>query len=621
MFGRGGGGQVLRGPKATLRENLKRHGLSMRKAAMKLALECLETATTVLGMSEEDACDKLLEIIEDEGVTSCVVDEQSIALAVEKFHSSLGTNANASAVPKGWENERAEGMLDDASGLLSQENEVNMSQGHLAEQTKAARHKHQQGIEKGQTKKGFVVTDAFDRKRSNQPVSWDEVHGKFVRRSRTSCLMPPASSKMAMFRERFFLLRRRVQRNKLFLKPALEHSTNKDFVELTEVSALLGCVGEAKFILCMISTVDHEDGRVYVEDLSGSVQVDLRRCHFADKGFFTENMIVLVEGAMQSSGIFQASAICFPPLDSLESDRTADNNVGAFFNNRSNSLLSVKGDEMFVLMSGVYLDEPECLEKLTKVFGGFEGAGYPPPALFVLMGPFLSRGAAATVTDVHKAYTKGFKDLASVIKKHATIHKHSCFLLVPGSGDPSPLGTSLLPQPRLQPYFTQALEEELGEKHCLFGSNPCRIHHAGQEIVIFRDDLQNKMRRHDLSHVFQGTTHTQDGTTGRVVEEEQTTAMDIDSVSIGEVTRGDDAPMKTDDTMILEKEKRARLSFERTCSTVLHQSHLVPLPTFSHPIMWDYDQAMWLQQVRERERERERERTVQGRKCGRKRSF
>ena len=34
--------------------------------------------------------------------------------------------------------------------------------------------------------------------------------------------------------------------------------------------------------------------------------------------------------------------------------------------------------------------------------------------------------------------------------------------------------------------------------------------------------------------------------------------------------------------------------FREACSTVLHQSHLAPLPSFSHPIMWDYDQGLWM---------------------------
>ena len=34
--------------------------------------------------------------------------------------------------------------------------------------------------------------------------------------------------------------------------------------------------------------------------------------------------------------------------------------------------------------------------------------------------------------------------------------------------------------------------------------------------------------------------------------------------------------------------------FRKACSTVLHQSHLAPLPSFSHPIVWDYDQSLWM---------------------------
>ena len=350
------------------------------------------------------------------------------------------------------------------------------------------------------TKVHFVVDDAFDKTKhqSRPPLSWDEVHGKFVRRSRASCLTPPASAKMAMFRERFFLLRRRVQRNKLFLKPALEQiGRSSTYCELTEISALLGCVGEAKYILCMISTVDHEDGRVYVEDLSGTVEVDLNHCLFHSKGFYTENMIVLVEGRMQTSGTFQASAICFPPLDTLESD---DTHVELRQRNAlaPGSSPATKENESFALMSEVHLDNPECMSKLSKVFERFESSKFIP-TLFVLMGPFVSD--SSSLVDAHKTYTKCFKELANTIKKHTTIHQSSCFLFVPGPGDLSPLGESLLPQPRLHSYLTQVLEDEL--KYCIFGSNPCRIRHAGQEIVIFRDDLQNKLRRHDLSHVFQ----------------------------------------------------------------------------------------------------------------------
>ena len=46
-------------------------------------------------------------------------------------------------------------------------------------------------------------------------------------------------------------------------------------------------------------------------------------------------------------------------------------------------------DEMWVVMSDVFLDQPEVLEKLSRVFGAFEGSD-APPALFVLIGEFCS---------------------------------------------------------------------------------------------------------------------------------------------------------------------------------------------------------------------------------------
>ena len=115
-----------------LRKTLKRHGLSMRKNALQVALQCVVSVTTAGYYSEEDTCDKLLEVftkkkkkkkkikwfltfffflffsfsdffqipffffsffacclllkfIEDEGVTSCVVDEKTVNAAAKKL--------------------------------------------------------------------------------------------------------------------------------------------------------------------------------------------------------------------------------------------------------------------------------------------------------------------------------------------------------------------------------------------------------------------------------------------------------------------------------------------------------------------------------------------------------
>ena len=46
-------------------------------------------------------------------------------------------------------------------------------------------------------------------------------------------------------------------------------------------------------------------------------------------------------------------------------------------------------EEMWVIMSDVFLDQPDVLEKLSRVLGAFEGSD-APPTLFVLIGEFCS---------------------------------------------------------------------------------------------------------------------------------------------------------------------------------------------------------------------------------------
>ena len=77
--------------KVCLRDSLKRHGLSMRKQGLQAALACLEASA--VGREEEsfeDMADALVEVIEDEGVNSCVVEEHTINAAVKRFAARHG---------------------------------------------------------------------------------------------------------------------------------------------------------------------------------------------------------------------------------------------------------------------------------------------------------------------------------------------------------------------------------------------------------------------------------------------------------------------------------------------------------------------------------------------------
>lgn len=62
---------------------------------------------------------------------------------------------------------------------------------------------------------------------------------------------------------------------------------------------------------------------------------------------------------------------------------------------------------------------------------------------------------------------------------------------MPGPGDPGP--ANVLPRPALPAYFTSDLRQLLPT--AVFASNPCRMRLYTQEVVLFRSDLQNHMRR------------------------------------------------------------------------------------------------------------------------------
>jgi len=55
-------------------------------------------------------------------------------------------------------------------------------------------------------------------------------------------------------------------------------------VQLTELKALLGCVGETRFVMGCISQL--QDGRYFLEDLSDALPIDLSEAQ-TTSGFFT----------------------------------------------------------------------------------------------------------------------------------------------------------------------------------------------------------------------------------------------------------------------------------------------------------------------------------------------
>merc|ERR1719253_1431641 len=113
-----------------------------------------------------------------------------------------------------------------------------------------------------------------------------------------------ANVKIEMMRQRYIMIQQRVLRQDFFRKK-LVPSTNaemKSSQPLTSVDALLGRSG-VHYLLGYITQV--EEGRYYLEDLTGHIPISLDKVEVLSDGYITENCIVVVEGEMTDEEVFQ----------------------------------------------------------------------------------------------------------------------------------------------------------------------------------------------------------------------------------------------------------------------------------------------------------------------------
>ncbi|KAL1225854.1 DNA polymerase epsilon subunit B [Cardamine amara subsp. amara] len=365
---------------------------------------------------------------------------------------------------------------------------------------------------------------------------YDAIKKKFIIED-TSSPLPvhaEASAKTELYRERFMLLWQKVSRSEYFSRPAFGSS------EISPIQSLLFQMGR-KWVMGLISQL--EDGHIYLEDLSASVEIDLSKAKITT-GFFTENTIILAEGEMHN-GIFQVITCGFPPLEDRNITLRTHSGYDFFGAGtppkedmiRLADLERQAVNDTFVILSDIWLDDEEVLRKLETVLDGFESVEIVP-CLFVFMGNFCSRPCNLSFGS-YSSLRQQFGKLGRMIGNHQRLKENSRFLFIPGPDDAGP--STVLPRCRLPNYLTQELRDVI--PNAVFLSNPCRVKLYNQEIVFFRQDLVYKMRRLCLM-----TPSSEE----------------------------------TDDP------------FQHLVSTITHQSHLCPLPLMLQPIIWNYDHCLRL---------------------------
>ncbi|XP_061356039.1 DNA polymerase epsilon subunit B [Gastrolobium bilobum] len=371
---------------------------------------------------------------------------------------------------------------------------------------------------------------------------YDPIRKQFYEHTSSLPIHGEASAKTALYKNRFLLLFQRLSRDQHFSKRAFDSEfSHFGSCEISPIQSLVGQTGR-RWVMGVISQL--EDGHFYLEDLTASVEINLSNAKITT-GFFLENTIVVAEGEMLVEGIFQVLTCGFPPLEdrnkSLKQLAGHDFFGGGIFTKEETIRLEEMEkravNDMFVILSDIWVDNEEALGKLETVLDGFESVEVVP-SLFVFMGNFSSHPCNLSFHS-YSSLRMQFGKLGQMIASHSRLKENSRFLFIPGPDDAGP--STVLPRCALPKYLTEELQKHI--PNAIFSSNPCRIKFYTQEIVFFRQDLLYRMRRSCLM-----------------------------------------PPSKeeTDDP------------FQHLVATITHQSHLCPLPLTVQPIIWNYDHCLYL---------------------------
>ncbi|XP_040598944.1 DNA polymerase epsilon subunit 2 isoform X3 [Mesocricetus auratus] len=305
-------------------------------------------------------------------------------------------------------------------------------------------------------------------------------------------LFGTARDKAELYRERYTILHQRTHRHELFTPPVIgshpEESGSK--FQLKTIETLLGSTTKVGDVIVL-------------------------------------GMITQLKEVGLKIKCFMSMPLGFHPLSPLVPQ--GPSNASVKTSAKLRQLEDEHKDAMFVFVSDVWLDQVQVLEKLHVMFSGYSPA---PPTCFILCGNFSS---APYGKNQVQALKDSLKSLADIICEYPSIHQSSRFVFVPGPEDPG-FG-SILPRPPLAESITQEFRQRV--PFSVFTTNPCRIQYCTQEIIIFREDLVNKMCRNCVRF--------------------PSSNLDIPTHFV---------------------------------KTVLSQGHLTPLPLYVCPVHWTYDYTL-----------------------------
>ncbi|GMH60444.1 hypothetical protein TL16_g03052 [Triparma laevis f. inornata] len=267
-----------------------------------------------------------------------------------------------------------------------------------------------------------------------------------------------------------------------------------------------------------------------LEDDTGFVKIDLSNLR-SSQGYIFEGCFVVVEGVLENGGL-TAIEIHHPPFTSREGViknlgkdvvNSYDDEYFGYLQNAS-TIKRSHDEGCVITLQGVEMDLEGTVEKLRKVFGGFEGivkwgvdedtkafaefeneggveenfVRYQSP-VFVLMGSFTSTSITHTPSGI-RLYKHYMDLLANTIAQYPYLAEHAKFIIVPGENDPVNVG--VLPWRGISKVFVKGLTEHSTVKNVHLASNPCTVKLFHRSIIIFnKPNILTTFRREKILDV------------------------------------------------------------------------------------------------------------------------
>ncbi|XP_017138625.1 DNA polymerase epsilon subunit 2 [Drosophila miranda] len=386
------------------------------------------------------------------------------------------------------------------------------------------------GLDEGETV--FALIDAFTvpRYRYNTRIK------KFEPDLTPRQLLSAPRMKSDYMQQRYAMLLQKTLRHDLFAPAVIQDGVGaqaKKFkLQFAENLLATSTIREA-VVLGLLTQL--KEGKFYVEDPTGSIQLDLSGARF-HAGFFCEGCFVLAEGNY-SNGVLKVDGLGFPPAEPATSSRAFFGIANTWggestkllkYSPRLQELERTNTETTIVFLSDVRLDLPVVVEKLRQLFVGYDSC---PPQAIVLMGPFTAS------TRNHHELRQHLDALGGLAAGCEQLKKQTDLILVPSTEDPT--APNILPRAPIPECLAAGLLKAWPRTQ--LATNPCRLQYCTQQIVVCRLDLMAKFCRNTLHF--------------------------------------------PEDTSQIEQH------FSRT---IVCQGHLVPIHPIAMPVHWDYDPALWL---------------------------